>query len=79
MPSLLFYRPSSKTPSRASSKGETVKFTSGDLNDFYYRNLDKKQTAFILLLDTAKAFDSIDHLYIMVTLVESRQGQWTSM
>ena len=57
-------------------KGRNGEVHIGDLNDFYYRNLDKKQTAFILLLDTAKAFDSIDHLYIMVTLRSIGMPPW---
>ena len=47
-----------------------------DITSLYYSRLGKKEQIFILFLDTAKAFDSIDHQFIHAVLSSAGFPSW---
>jgi ribonuclease HI len=47
-----------------------------DLNKFYYDAIRNRNPAFILLLDTAKAFDSIDHDFLFALINKINMPPW---
>ena len=46
------------------------------LNEVYYSDLSKKKQTFILFLDTKKAFDTIDHQFILAVLEQVGMPAW---
>ena len=47
-----------------------------DINTFFYEGVEKKIDRLLFLLDTAKAFDSIDHDWIHVVLARLKFPPW---
>ena len=47
-----------------------------DLTSLYYSKLEKKEQIYVLFLDTAKAFDSIDHSFIHAILAKAGFPLW---
>jgi ribonuclease HI len=47
-----------------------------DLNNFYYDAIRYRNPAFILLLDTKKAFDTIDHDYLFALIDKINMPTW---
>jgi hypothetical protein len=47
-----------------------------DINTFFYEGVEKKIDRLLFLLDTAKAFDSIDHDWIHRVLTHLRFPPW---
>ena len=49
-----------------------------DINSFFYEGVVKKLERFVFFLDTAKAFDSIDHAWIFKVLKRAAYPPWVS-
>src|SRR4051812_29018745 len=47
-----------------------------DLNEFFYRAVGENVQKYVFLLDTAKAFDSIDHTWILKVLDKAAFPDW---
>ena len=47
-----------------------------DINEFFYEGVEEKIDRYLFLLDTAKAFDSIDHKWITLMLAKTKFPQW---
>ena len=47
-----------------------------DLTNSFYENVEKHQKDYILLLDTKKAFDSIDHEFLLAVLDKINMNKW---
>ena len=47
-----------------------------EINDLFYKSVKRKENKLLFLLDTAKAFDSIDHDWITHVLVKAGFPLW---
>lgn len=47
-----------------------------NINHFFYQGVVQKLTRFLFLMDTAKAFDSIDHPWIQAVIAKASYPKW---
>ena len=61
---------------QAFTKGRLGSILINDITSRYYHNLQKKKQHYILFMDTRKAFDSIDHNFIIKILRHINMPTW---